>query len=70
MPGLTVALDVGGTKLVGALLDADGIRRRVERATPGPPGAADAGSTALRSSPATWPRTAVAEAGALTSARW
>ncbi|GAA3701975.1 ROK family protein [Microlunatus aurantiacus] len=48
MPGLTVAIDVGGTKLVGALLDGDGIRHRVERATPGSPGAADPGSAALR----------------------
>ncbi len=46
--GLTVAIDVGGTKLVGALLDDDGVRHRVERPTPGPPGAADPGSQALR----------------------
>ena len=49
MPGLTIAFDVGGSKLVGALLDDDGVRHRVERATPGPPGAADPGSQALRS---------------------
>ena len=48
MSGLTVAIDVGGTKLVGALLDAGGIRHRVERPTPGPPGAADPGSSGLR----------------------
>ncbi len=48
MPGLTVALDVGGTKLVGALLDVGGVRHRLERATPGPPGAADPRSTSLR----------------------
>jgi glucokinase len=46
--GLTVAIDVGGTKLVGALLDDDGIRHRVELPTPGPPGAADPGSLSLR----------------------
>lgn len=63
MPGLTVALDVGGTKLVGALLDADGIRHRAERATPGPPGAADPGSTALRELAADL-ASAVADAGA------
>jgi len=33
---------------VGALLDAGGIRHRVERPTPGPPGAADPGSSGLR----------------------
>lgn len=48
MSGLTVALDVGGTKLVGALLDADGVRHRLERLTPGPAGAGDPGSSALR----------------------
>jgi glucokinase len=48
VPGLTVAIDVGGTTLVGAVLDPGGVRRRVERPTPGPPGAADPGSLALR----------------------
>ncbi len=48
MSGLTVAIDVGGTKLVGALIDDHGVRHRVERPTPGPPGAADPGSLALR----------------------
>ena len=48
MSGLTVAIDVGGTKLVGALLDASRLRHRVERPTPGPPGGADPGSQALR----------------------
>lgn len=46
---LVAAIDVGGTKLAGVLLDRDGIRYLARRATPGPPGAADPGSTALRS---------------------
>lgn len=46
--GVTAAIDVGGTKLAGALLDGNGIRVRLERPTPGPVGAADPGSAALR----------------------
>lgn len=45
---LTVAFDVGGTKLAGAVLDRDGIKHRITRRTPGPAGAADPGSLALR----------------------
>lgn len=45
---LTVAFDVGGTKIVGALLDDAGVRHRVERPTPGPAGAADPGSQSWR----------------------
>ena len=48
MTGLVAALDVGGTKLLGALLDDTGIRHRVQRPTPGPPGAGDPGSAGLR----------------------
>ena len=45
---LTAAFDVGGTKLIGALLDDTGVRVRLERPTPGPSGAADPGSVVLR----------------------
>lgn len=46
--GLVAALDVGGTKVAGALLDGTGICHRVRRSTAGPPGAADPGSHAVR----------------------
>lgn len=45
---LTAAFDVGGTKIVGALLDGHGVLDRIVRPTPGPVGAADPGSSTLR----------------------
>ena len=45
---LTAAIDVGGTSVVGALLDDTGTLLRIRRPTPGPPGFRDPGSATVR----------------------
>lgn len=43
-----LALDVGGTKLAGGILDTDGVHERLVVPTPGPVGGKDPGSHALQ----------------------